>query len=83
MWANNKVGGKNWGKKGEKEKTESESGKGRRTIRGKSGVGPKLTKIIEIGLSKLCLKPLPVGLLGTPLINKLGTQIFCPRKQHL
>ena len=64
---------KNWGKKGEKEKTESESEKGRSTIRGEGGVVQKLAVIIEIGMSKLYLKATPVGLLGNPLINKLGT----------
>ena len=70
------------GKEGEKEKIKSESERGGRTIKEEEGVGSKLIEIIEIGLSRSCLKPLSVGLLGNPLTNKLGTQVACPGKPH-
>lgn len=42
MRADKGDGWKKWGKEGGKEKTESESEKGRRTIRGEGGVVPKI-----------------------------------------
>ena len=65
--------GKNGGKRVEKRKQRVRVRKGEEQLEGKGVLFQKFTEIIEIGLSRLCLKPLPVGLLGNPLINKLGT----------
>ena len=66
----------------EKRKQRVRVRKGEEQSEGKGVLVQKLSKIIEIGLSRLCLKQLPVGFLGNPLINKLGTQTACPGKQH-
>lgn len=75
--------GKTGGKSVKKRKQRVRVRKGEEQLEGKRVLVQKLTKIIEIGLSRLCLKPLPVGLLGNPLINKLGTQTACLRKATL
>ena len=55
----------------QREKTESVS-KGEEQSKGKGVLVQKLIEIIELELSSLFLMPFPVGLLGNPLINRLG-----------